>query len=203
LGRKLEIVIASTNKGKIKEIKEILSLPDLSFYTYEDFVEWPEIPEVGATYEENVLTKAGVLAEWAKRPALADDSGLEVDALGGAPGLHSARYAGPKCSVQANNEKLLRELASIPFEKRTARFRCFIALVDPSRNLTLVTQGVCEGHISFQPVGQGGFGYDPLFIPLGYTKTLAQLSPAEKNAISHRGKALRKLKDLLQVYLSG
>lgn len=197
----MEIIIASKNKGKIKEIKEILSLLEIVFRTYEDFGDWPAVSETGNTYEENAILKARTLAERAQKPALADDSGLEVAALEGAPGIHSAHYAGPNCSPVANNQKLLRELKDTPFEKRTAQFKCFVALVDPIRNLTLIADDACEGRIAFQPAGTGGFGYDPLFIPLGYTKTLAELSPQEKNRISHRGKALRKLRELLTASL--
>nr|MBO2469859.1 non-canonical purine NTP pyrophosphatase [Bacillota bacterium] len=129
-------------------------------------------------------------------PALADDSGLEVDALGGEPGVYSARYAGEGASDAANNAKLLAALEGVPAEKRTARYRCVLALAVPGM-ATVTVEGVCEGLIAEQPRGTGGFGYDPLFYLPGRGKTMAELRPEEKNAISHRGQALRRLKALL------
>jgi XTP/dITP diphosphohydrolase len=148
--------------------------------------------EDGDTFEANAVKKAVEIARATGCWALADDSGLEVDALGGAPGVYSARYAGEPCSNEANNEKLLRELAGR--ENRAARFRCVIALSDPEGNARTV-DGDCRGSIAHRERGTGGFGYDPLFVPDGYNETYAELSPEVKHSISHRGRALRKAHD--------
>jgi len=198
----MEILIASRNRGKIAEIKQILTSPYIAFLTFEDFPDWPDLPETGKSYEENALLKASAVAQRFGKVALADDSGLEVDVLGKAPGLVSAHYAGPGCSYSDNNAKLLRELSDVPREKRRACFRCWVAVVNPER-WSLVAEGVCEGTIALYPAGSGGFGYDPIFIPDGYGNTLAELSPEEKNVISHRGKALRKMRELLEEKLEG
>jgi XTP/dITP diphosphohydrolase len=192
-----EIVIASKNKGKIREIKEVLSLPDVVFHSCEDFNDWPSVSETGSTYKENASIKARTLARWTQKPALADDSGLEVDALGGAPGIRSARYAESGHSSSSNIQKLLSELGDTSPGKRTARFKCSVVFFNPIQDITLAADGVCEGQISFKPSGTGGFGYDPVFIPSGYKKTLAELPAETKNKLSHRGQALRKLRKLL------
>lgn len=166
----------------------ILSLNDLS--------DVPKIDESGKTFIENALKKARFYSRYFDQLTLADDSGLEVKALQGLPGVHSARYAGERASPRENNRKLLREMESIPPSKRGARFKCVMALVSPDGK-EAVTKGVCRGRIGFREVGSGGFGYDPLFILRNYGKTMAQLSIEDKNQISHRGKALRKMRKSL------
>ena len=161
-----------------------------------DFSDIPEIEENGRTFTENALKKARFYSTYFDQLTLADDSGLEVKTLEGMPGVHSARYAGERASPQENNRKLLREMGGIPSSKRGARFRCVMALVSPDGKES-VTEGVCSGRIGFREVGKKGFGYDPLFILPNYGKTMAQLSIEEKNRISHRGKALRKMRKLL------
>ncbi len=189
-----ELIIASKNEGKIREIIDILDLHDIKIYTYKDFTDWPEVDEAGTTFYENALLKARVLVETFGKPAVADDSGLEVDALGGEPGIYSARYAGEQGNVIKNNEKLLHELADIPWDKRTARFRCVAVLMTPD-GWVASAEGTLEGHIGFEPHGAAGFGYDPIFIPLGDTRTVAEMPLDEKNKISHRAQAFRKLKE--------
>lgn len=154
-------------------------------------------PEDGATYEENALAKGRAVAAAAGVAALADDSGLEVDALGGAPGVRSSRYAGPACDPQANNEKLLRELAGVPTRERGARFVCVAALVTPDGREWLA-RGEVEGQIAESPRGTGGFGYDPLFVPAGHGRTFAEMAREEKNEISHRTRAFRLIKEHLK-----
>jgi XTP/dITP diphosphohydrolase len=150
--------------------------------------------ETGTTFEANALLKARHAAAQAGLPALADDSGLEVDALAGRPGVYSARYAGPAASDDDNNALLVRELAAVPEAQRTARYRCVLALVRaPDDPAPLLAEGSWEGRIALEPAGQGGFGYDPWFIPAGHSVTSAQLTAATKNALSHRGKALQAL----------
>jgi XTP/dITP diphosphohydrolase len=161
-----------------------------------DFSDIPEIEEDGRTFTENALRKARFYSTYFDQLTLADDSGLEVEALQGMPGVHSARYAGERASPQENNQKLLREMEGIPSSKRGARFKCVLALASPDGKES-VTEGVCRGKIGFKEVGKRGFGYDPLFILPNYRKTMAQLSVEEKNRVSHRGKALRKMRKLL------
>jgi XTP/dITP diphosphohydrolase len=155
-----------------------------------------EIDEDGETFEENSLKKAREIMKLCGKITIADDSGVVVDMLGGKPGVHSARYAGDECDDKKNRDKLLYELIGVPLEKRTARFVSVISMVYPDgRELT--ARGESEGHIIFFERGENGFGYDSLFVPLGYEKTFAELPPAEKNKISHRAKALKLLKDKL------
>lgn len=160
----------------------------------------PAPPEEGREFREIALGKARWASRRAGLPALADDSGLEVDALGGRPGVRSARYAGPGATDAENNRKLLEELRGLPLERRRARFRCAIALVDPEGWETVV-EGVCEGFIALEPRGTGGFGYDPLFWVPEYGRTFAELPPEVKNRISHRGQALRALRGALRRWL--
>lgn len=192
-----KIIIASSNQGKIKEIKQIVSLPQVKLLTYEDFDRWPKVVEAEESYKDNAMVKAKALVEMFNLPALADDSGLEVDTLGGAPGPHSARYAGPQCSSKDNNKKLLEKLLNCSESERAARFRCVAIYLGPTGKM-LVSEGVCEGHIAFGAAGAHGFGYDPLFVPLGYNQTMAELSPELKNKLSHRGKAFREMEKLLK-----
>jgi XTP/dITP diphosphohydrolase len=162
-----------------------------------DFSDIAEIEENGKTFAENALKKARFYSTYLDQLTLADDSGLEVKALQGMPGIYSARYAGERAFPQENNRKLLREMEGIPASKRGARFKCVMALVS-SDGKKAVTEGVCTGRIGLKEVGRGGFGYDPLFILPQYGKTMAQLSIEEKNRISHRGKALRKMRKIIK-----
>ena len=172
----------------------------LRILSLNDFSDIPEIEENGKTFTENALKKARFYSIYFGQLTLADDSGLEVETLKGMPGIHSARYAGERASPQENNQKLLREMEGIPDSKRGARFKCVMALVSPEGR-EAVTEGVCKGRIGFKEVGKRGFGYDPLFILPQYGKTMAQISIEEKNRISHRGKALRKIRKLLAHFL--
>jgi XTP/dITP diphosphohydrolase len=190
------LVVASRNEHKIKEIQAILADQPWQVLTAHDFPGFPEVVEDGSTLEANAIKKAKEIAAFTGCLALADDTGLEVDALGGKPGVHSARFAGPKATYEENNRKLLRLLEGVPPEERTARFRCVIAIAEPDGNVHVV-EGKCEGLIGFAAKGEGGFGYDPLFIVDGLEKTFAELSPEEKNRVSHRGRALQLAAELL------
>lgn len=194
----LRVVVASNNHGKLAEIRSALDLPGFTFVAAGDLdAEWPSPAEDGETFADNARIKATAARERFGMAALADDSGLEVDALDGAPGVYSSRFSGPCATDAENNARLLLALSDVPAERRTARFRCTIVLqgVDGTE---IVATGVCEGRIGFEPRGEQGFGYDPLFEP-GATpgRTMAELTLAEKNAISHRGAALANLKQLL------
>jgi XTP/dITP diphosphohydrolase len=191
-----KIFIASKNKGKIKEIKSILGGLDIEFQSLLDKPEIPDVEETGKTFEQNALIKAKAVYEKVNVPVLADDSGLEVDYLNGAPGVYSARYAGNNATDKQNCEKLLSELSLVPADKRGAEFRCVLSLVEG--NNVNYFEGVCRGKITDSLRGNGGFGYDPLFIPAGYTQTFAELDLDTKNKISHRGISLGKLKDFLR-----
>ena len=186
------LVIATFNPHKLLKIRAILPPLPLALKALSDFPGAAPAEEDGATLEENAVKKALAAARFTGLWALADDTGLEVDALGGAPGVYSARYAGGDCSCAANNLKLLAELSGLPPEKRTARFRCVMALASPGGSVITV-EGRLEGRIALSTSGTGGFGYDPLFLPAGADKTLAELTPGEKNALSHRAAAVRKI----------
>ena len=195
----MELLVGTTNPGKFAEVKEFLARLPLSILPLSSLKTWPAMVEDGATFEENALKKARALAEYSGYITLADDSGLEVDALNGAPGIYSARYAGPEGDDAKNNEKLLYELRDVSEEKRSARFVCVLALCAPhSRAIKeLTVRESCEGRIAFAPKGQHGFGYDPLFFypPLG--KTFGEIDRETKATVSHRGKALKKLEEML------
>lgn len=192
----IDIVLATTNDGKIREIEAALDLQFIHWLTYRDFPDWPTASETGKTFQENALHKADLLARRFDIPALADDSGLEVDALGGRPGIHSARFAGPGAVDAENNRYLLDLLKDVAYEARSGRFRCVLALSVPGEPPRF-TDGVVRGHIAFEPRGSGGFGYDPLFVADGYEKTMAELDVEEKNRVSHRGRALAKMRNVL------
>ena len=193
-----KILIASRNSGKIKEYRELLRDLPLAILSLADdnFSGLPEVEETGQTFRENALLKARAAAGATGLMALADDSGLEVDYLQGAPGVYSSRYAGPGNDDQANNDKLLKALAGVPLQQRGGCFRCVIALVTP-RGKDFFSEGVCEGRIAFQPSGTKGFGYDPLFLIPSLGKTFAELGPQVKNRISHRAQAIRAMRDVL------
>lgn len=193
-----KIVLASNNPGKIREIQTLLDGLGLEILPQSAFTP-VEAEETGLTFLANALIKARHAAKASGLPAIADDSGLEVDALGGAPGVFSARYAGPGASDEANNAKLLRELAGVEEASRSARFRCVMVFVrDADDPAPLVGEGVWEGRILEAPRGGNGFGYDPLFFVPGEGCASAELPPAVKNRLSHRGKALRALVAQLQ-----
>ena len=190
-------MIATRNKGKIREIREVLNGLGLRIYALSDFSDVPEIEEDGKNFTENALKKARFYSKYFGMMTIADDSGLEVDSLKGLPGIYSARYAGEGASSQANNQKLLREMEGVPISKRGAKFKCLLAMVSPDGK-EAIAEGSCKGSIGFREKGKRGFGYDPLFILPKYGKTMAELSLEEKNKISHRGKALRKLRKLMK-----
>ncbi|HMK61839.1 MAG TPA: XTP/dITP diphosphatase [Dissulfurispiraceae bacterium] len=192
----MEIVLATRNKKKVIEIQRILDGLDIRFLTLDDFPECPEVLEDALTFEGNALKKAIAIANCADKIAVSDDSGLEVYALNGAPGVMSARYSGPGADDCANNEKLLDEMKSVVSKSRGARFICIIAIAFPDGK-TEIFQGTVEGNIVKKPVGTMGFGYDPLFCPNGFSKTFAEMNPDEKDAISHRRSALEKLRAYL------
>jgi XTP/dITP diphosphohydrolase len=195
-----EVVIATRNPGKFREIKAILSSLPLKFLSLEDFPDLPEVVEDGATFAENAGKKARTIADITGRLTIADDSGLVVDALQGRPGVFSSRYAGEKATDRKRCQKLLEEMASIPEGKRQARFACAMAIALPDGRMEVV-EGECRGRITFTPRGKRGFGYDPIFFVPEFGKTMAELAPEEKNRISHRGRALEKLKALLPEFL--
>ena len=186
----MKIVFATGNQNKVKEAAEALG-SRFEIVTPASLGFCGEIPETHETIPENAEEKVRFIWEKFHLNCFADDTGLEVDALGGAPGVYSARYAGEPKDPARNVVKLLAELKDVPYEERTARFRCCVALIVDGR--LEMFEGICEGHISLEPNGQMGFGYDPVFIPEGMEKTMAMLTLAEKNAISHRGKAVGQL----------
>ena len=191
------VVVATGNPGKLTEIRAALALPGWVFVSVAELGEPPVVEETGATFAENALLKAQAYRDTFGLPALADDSGLEVDVLDGAPGVRSSRYAGEHASDAENNRLLQENLAGFGLEQRTARFRSAVALVDDD-GAVVTAEGTCEGRIAFEPHGDGGFGYDPLFLPDDAPgRTMAELALEEKNAISHRGTALRALAVLL------
>ncbi|MDH4140095.1 MAG: RdgB/HAM1 family non-canonical purine NTP pyrophosphatase [Coriobacteriia bacterium] len=191
------VVVSTRNRGKLAEIQAALDFPGWEFAAAPDLGDWVEPEETGETFLENARIKARAAHERFGTAALADDSGLEVDALGGEPGVYSSRYAGPEATDDDNNRQLLAALANVPLDQRAARFRSVVVFVD-AEGIETVVEGTCEGHIGTEPRGTGGFGYDPLFLPDAVTdRTMAELEMAEKNAISHRGAALRALHDAL------
>ncbi len=196
------VVLATRNRHKLGEILELLPGLKLELKTLDDFPGAPDVVEDGGTLEENAARKAKSAALFCGLWAIADDTGLEVAALGGAPGVYSARYAGPGCSYGDNNLKLMAELSGLPPEKRAARFRCVMALSSPT-GLVIMVEGRLEGRIAPAPSGANGFGYDPLFLVAASGKTLAELTPAEKNAVSHRAAAVGKIEPYLKRLMAG
>jgi XTP/dITP diphosphohydrolase len=190
-------LLATRNQGKLREITALAGPEGFRVLSLADFPAAPEVEETGATFAENALLKARAACRVSGLLTLADDSGLEVDALAGAPGVRSARFAGEEHCDRRNNEKLLAALSRTPAAERTARFRCVMAIVVPT-GAEYLTEGVAEGIIAPEPRGTGGFGYDPLFWLPGAGKTMAELAPAEKNRYSHRGQALRRALRLIK-----
>ena len=191
-----KIVFATTNEGKVKEIKEILKDFPIEVVSMKEMGITADIEENGATFEENSLIKARALAKLTGLPALADDSGLEVDYLNGEPGIYSARYLGRDTDYDYKNNYIIDKLSGAKGEERSARFVCVISLVLPDGR-EFVERGVVEGLIGYEQKGENGFGYDPIFYLPEYGKTSAELPPEEKNRISHRGKALTAMKKLI------
>jgi XTP/dITP diphosphohydrolase len=192
-----EIVLATRNKKKIEEIKRAIGNVPISILTIDDFPGCPEVQEEGVTFQENAIKKALAVAQYTGKPSLADDSGLEVYALNNAPGILSSRYAGEGTDDRKNIEKLLHEMRSVINEERNARFVCCLALVFPDGRVEIFS-GHVEGRIGREPKGSYGFGYDPIFYPKGHDRTFAEMTANEKDALSHRGEALRKFQKYLK-----
>ena len=195
----MQIVLATHNRGKMEEMAAILGHLPVELITLDTFPEIGDIPETGNTLKENAFIKAETVHRLTGLPVLADDTGLEVDALNGAPGIYSARYAGADATFDDNCQKMLKELHGIPVEKRTARFRIVIAFVNGGEKEWV--EGVAEGRIIEEKRGIGGFGYDPIFYYPPLRKTFAELDSVEKNSISHRGKALRNFCGILEKWI--
>jgi XTP/dITP diphosphohydrolase len=199
------LLLATANKGKLRELRAILTGVPVELVGLDDAGPGPppRVEETGETFLENARIKARAYAAWSGLAAVADDSGLEVDALGGAPGVRSARYAGPGASDQANLDLLLRELAGVPPERRRARFRCAAVLADPRDGRGWHAEAAWEGRITDSPRGFNGFGYDPVFLPDGWNRTSAQVDAATKDAASHRGRAFRALRPAIEAWAAG
>lgn len=215
----MDIVLATRNKKKIEEIQRIVKDMGINIYSLDDFPDCPEVLEDGKTFEENAIKKAKEVAKFTKMPALSDDSGLEVFALNGKPGIFSARYAGKDADDTNNVKKLLSEMENLANSDRGARFVCVIALAFPdtppippltkggqggvfseTETKVVTFSGFVEGNIGREPRGSNGFGYDPVFYPKGHNKTFAEMSSEEKDALSHRGAALSQLHGFLKDY---
>jgi XTP/dITP diphosphohydrolase len=193
-----ELLVATRNAGKLREVRSLLSDLSLQLLNLSEFPQTTEVEETGETFAENAALKAKVYAMQTSRLTLADDSGLEVDALGGAPGVFSARYAGASATDAERNARLLAELARTADMSRRARFVCCIAIADARANILNISTGICEGHIASEPRGANGFGYDPLFIPDGHAQTFGELSQEIKHQLSHRARALANARAFLQ-----
>ena len=195
------VILASKNRGKLLEVRSILSDLEVEVVGLEEFPEIPEVVEDRESFLENARKKSEVISKLTGELVIADDSGLEVDALGGRPGVRSARYARDGASDEENNLKLLQEMRGIPLADRKARFRCVMVLSSPDGRWW-ATEGIWEGTIAEEPRGSGGFGYDPVFFLPELGKTVAELTSEEKNSMSHRAKALESMKKLLKALLS-
>jgi len=193
----MKLVLATRNPHKVREIKDLFGNGNFEIFSLRDFSDIPEIKEDGKTLRENAIIKAREAAKKTACLSMADDSGLEVDALDGKPGVRSARFAGENVDYNSNNEKLLQLMSHLPREKRGACFRCVIAIAQPGGDVEVV-EGRCEGEIALQPRGTNGFGYDPVFLDPASGKTFAEFTLLEKNKISHRSRALSKAKEVLK-----
>ena len=194
----MKILIATRNKGKIHELELMLKGTSFEAVGLQEFPDAPTVVEDGQTYEENALKKARTIFKFTGLLTIADDSGLEVDALNGAPGVYSARFAGPDADDEKNNQKLLSQLSTVADEKRTARFVAVVACT--GQGIEKVFRGKVEGRITHKLAGTQGFGYDPLFMPQGFNQTFAELGDSVKNEISHRARAFRELTAFLQTF---
>ncbi len=197
----MELVIATKNQGKLKEIKDLLRDLDIKVTSLADYPEAPEIIEDGKSFKQNALKKAETIAQYTGKLTLGEDSGLEVRALDNAPGIYSARFSGPKATDEKNNIKLLDSLKDVPMEERQACYRCVVAIVGSKGEIVGILSGMCSGFIALYPKGENGFGYDPLFYIPRYKKTFGELDPAIKARISHRARAFKKVKIYLEEYL--
>ncbi|MFH1874943.1 MAG: XTP/dITP diphosphatase [Pseudomonadota bacterium] len=198
----MDLIIATKNKGKLEEIKDLLQDLDINLTSLLDYPDLPEIIEDGQTFLENARIKASAISQATGKWALGDDSGLVVAALNGEPGINSARYAGSQADHAANNEKLLKEMKDVPKDKRQAYFICTMVLISPDGKQWDIEEK-CHGEIAYDYRGTKGFGFDPLFYLPDYGQTMAELPMKEKNKISHRGKALRHMKEILKRVWSG
>lgn len=193
-----ELIVATKNEGKVREFRQMFSKYNISVKSLLDFEEEMEdIEETGTTFSENATIKAEAVSKQFQLPVVADDSGLVIDALDGAPGVYSARYAGEEKNDEKNLQKVLTKLEGVPMEEKTARFVCAVAVARPGKE-TFVKKGYCEGFIADEPSGTNGFGYDPIFIPEGSERTMAEHSSEEKNAISHRHHAIKQIEEWLK-----
>jgi XTP/dITP diphosphohydrolase len=197
----IELLVATKNKGKLREIKELLRDLDIRVTSLLDYSDMPKIVEDGRTFKENALKKAATISIYTRTLTLGEDSGLEVKALGNRPGVYSSRFAGEHATDKQNNAKLLKALRAVPFKKRQARYRCFASLTD-GKGIVDIVSGSCSGLIARRAYGKNGFGYDPLFYFPKYQKTFGQLGPEIKAKVSHRARAMRKVKKVLRNYLN-
>ncbi len=196
------ILVATHNRGKVAELSDILSDMAITWLTLEDAGITFDVEETGETLADNAILKATTYAQETGLLTLADDSGLEVDALDGRPGVYTARFGQPGFTPEQRYLYLLSQMSDVPWEARTARFRCVVALATPEGLLT-TAEGACEGHITFEPAGTGGFGYDPVFFVSEKGMTMAELPAEEKHAISHRGRAMAQMAPLLRRHVQG
>ncbi len=194
----IEILIATNNLGKVKEIKDILDSPEIKILNMKDFPPLPKIEEDGKTYQENAFKKARKISEYTGKICLADDSGLEIDYLKGKPGIYSSRWGN---SDEERIKKVLKLIENVPINKRNAKFVCAVVLVFPNGKIYMVKEE-CKGSITFKPKGEHGFGYDPIFLVPEYDKTFAELGDKIKNQISHRGKAMRRMINIIKEIVS-
>lgn len=196
-----ELLVATRNQKKFNEIKELLRDMPFKVTCLEDYPDMPHIEEDGKTFEQNAIKKAATISLYTQQLVMGEDSGLEIGVLDNQPGIFSARFSGPRATDRKNNAKVLKMLKKVPFYKRTARYRCCVALTDHT-GIVNICSGSCSGIIALRPDGKNGFGYDPLFYVKRYQKTFGQLSPSIKAKISHRARALKKTKIFLQKYLA-
>ncbi len=196
----MDLVIATLNQNKLKEFKDLLKDFPVTILSLKDFPPISPMVEDGTSFYENALKKATIVARYTGKLAVADDSGIEVEALGGRPGVFSSRFAGEKASDKENNAKLLKELEGVLPEKRGACFKCVLVVARPGGETASVA-GECRGVITNEPRGHYGFGYDPIFLVPEYNQTFSEITPEEKNSISHRARALQKLLEILPAYL--
>ncbi|WP_084246359.1 XTP/dITP diphosphatase [Planomicrobium okeanokoites] len=187
-----EIIIATKNKGKAKDFEQLLEPMGYKVLTLHDVAPHMDVEETGETFEANAILKAEAIAQELQATVIADDSGLEIDALDGEPGVYSARYSGDERNDESNIDKVLQKMVQVPDSEKTARFRCVLALASPGEE-TILFEGTCEGLITDERKGENGFGYDPIFYVPALDKTMAEMKPSEKASVSHRGNAIREL----------